>query len=127
MSGVATSEAAVRLRLRVAGLVQGVGFRPYVHRLATELELTGHVGNDTRGVFIEVEGPHEAAQDFMSRLVTDAPGPARIDDVFARPMAPSGGTGFSIVESRGQGTVRTFVSPDIATCARLPCRAVRPR
>ena len=116
MSGVATSEAAVRLRLRVAGLVQGVGFRPYVHRLATELELTGHVGNDTQGVFIEIEGPHEAAQDFMSHLVTDAPGPARIDDVFARPMAPSGGTGFSIVESRGQGTVRTFVSPDIATC-----------
>ena len=116
MSDVATSEAAVRLRLRVAGLVQGVGFRPYVHRLATDLELSGHVGNDTRGVFIEVEGPHDAAQEFMSRLVTDAPGPARIDDVFACPMAPSGGTGFSIVESRRQGTVRTFVSPDIATC-----------
>ena len=116
MSGVATSEATVRLRLRVVGLVQGVGFRPYVHRLATELELTGHVGNDTRGVFIEVEGPKEAAETFMSRLVADAPGPARIDDVVAQPMAPSGGTGFAIVESRGQGTVRTFVSPDIATC-----------
>ncbi len=116
MSGVATSEATVRRRLRVVGLVQGVGFRPYVHRLATELELTGHVGNDTRGVFIEVEGPKEAAETFMSRLVADAPGPARIDDVVAQPMAPSGGTGFAIVESRGQGTVRTFVSPDIATC-----------
>ncbi len=116
MSGMATSQAAVRLRLRVAGLVQGVGFRPHVHRLATELELTGHVGNDTRGVFVEIEGPEGAAQEFMSRLVTDAPGPARIDDVFAQPMAPSGGAGFSIVESRGQGTVRTFVSPDLATC-----------
>ncbi len=113
---VATPEVAVRIRLRVAGLVQGVGFRPYVHRLATELELTGHVGNDTRGVFIEVEGPKEAAEEFTSRLVAEAPGPARIDDVLVRPMAPSGGTGFAIVESQGQGAVRTFVSPDIATC-----------
>ena len=53
--------APVRLRLRVAGLVQGVGFRPYVHRLADRAGLAGHVGNDTRGVFIEVEGPKEAA------------------------------------------------------------------
>ncbi len=53
----------------------------------------------------------------MGRLVADAPGPARIDDVIARSMAPSGGTSFAIVESRGQGPVRTFVSPDIATCA----------
>ena len=116
MTGVATSEAAARLRLRVAGLVQGVGFRPYVHRLATELGLTGHVGNDTRGVFIEVEGTKEAAEEFVRRLVTEAPGPARIDEVLTRPMAPTGATGFTIVESRGHGTVRTFVSPDIATC-----------
>ena len=116
MTGVATSEAAARLRLRVAGLVQGVGFRPYVHRLATELGLTGHVGNDTRGVFIEVEGTNEATEEFVRRLVTEAPGPSRIDEVLTRPMAPSGATGFTIVESRGHGTARTFVSPDIATC-----------
>jgi hydrogenase maturation protein HypF len=115
MSGVATA-AAVRLRLRVAGLVQGVGFRPYVHRLASELELVGHVGNDTRGVFIEVEGTKEATEQFVSRLVTDAPGPARIDDVRARPVPPIGGMEFAIVESRDLGTARTFVSPDIATC-----------
>ncbi len=53
----------------------------------------------------------------MSRLVSDAPASARIDDVCARPMAPSGGAGFAIVESQSHGTVRTFVSPDIATCA----------
>ncbi len=116
MTGVATSEAAARLRLRVAGLVQGVGFRPYVHRLATELGLTGHVGNDMRGVFIEVEGTNEAAEEFVRRLVPEAPGASRIDEVLTRPMAPSGATGFTIVESRGHGTVRTFVSPDIATC-----------
>ncbi len=115
MSVVATSETA-RLRLRVAGLVQGVGFRPHVHRLATELGLTGHVGNDTRGVFIEVEGTMEAAEKFVSRLVTEAPGPARVDEVLTSRMAPSGATGFAIVESRAHGTARTFVSPDIATC-----------
>jgi hydrogenase maturation protein HypF len=116
MSGVATSGAAVRVRLRVAGLVQGVGFRPYVHRLATELDLVGHVGNDTRGVFIEVEGTSNATEEFMSRLVPDAPSPARIDDVITRSMAPTGATGFAIVESQGRGMIRTFVSPDIATC-----------
>lgn len=116
MSRVATSEAA-RLRLRVGGLVQGVGFRPYVHRLATELGLSGHVGNDTRGVFIEIEGREETTKEFVRRLVTEAPGPARIDEVLTRAMAPSRSTGFSIVESRRRhGTVRTFVSPDIATC-----------
>src|ERR1700691_5115579 len=66
MSGVATSEAAVRVRLRVSGLVQGVGFRPYVHRLATSLALGGHVGNDTRGVFIEVEGTTNATEEFVN-------------------------------------------------------------
>jgi hydrogenase maturation protein HypF len=118
MSGVATSEPAVRvrLRLRVSGLVQGVGFRPYVHRLATGLALNGHVGNDTQGVFIEVEGTTNATEEFVNRLVVDAPGAARIEDVFARPMTPTGLMGFTIVESEDCGRVRTFVSPDIATC-----------
>ncbi len=117
MTGVATPEAAARLRLRVSGLVQGVGFRPYVHRLASELGLAGHVGNDTAGVFIEVEGLGPALDAFSARLVTDAPGPARITGVVDEHIAPTGDTGFVIVESQAQGPVRTFVSPDIATCA----------
>ena len=117
MTGVATPEAAARLRLRVTGLVQGVGFRPYVHRLASELGLAGHVGNDTAGVFIEVEGLGPVIDEFMARLVTDAPGPARITGVVDEHIAPTGDTGFVIVESQAQGAVRTFVSPDIATCA----------
>ena len=117
MTGIATPAAPERLRLRVTGLVQGVGFRPHVHRLASELGLAGHVGNDTAGVFIEVEGPGPVIDEFTARLVTDAPGPARVAGVVDEHIAPTGGAGFVIVESHAQGAVRTFVSPDIATCA----------
>jgi len=94
-----------------------VGFRPYVHRLASELGLAGHVGNDTAGVFIEAEGLGPVIDEFMARLVTEAPGPARITSVVDARIAPTGATGFVIAESHAQGAVRTFVSPDIATCA----------
>jgi hydrogenase maturation protein HypF len=124
MTGLASPEAeevdrvrvTVRLRLRVTGLVQGVGFRPHVHRLASALGLAGHVGNDTEGVFAEVEGAASAVQEFLGRLVADAPPAARVDGVEATRVAPTGERGFAIVESRRRGDVRTFVSPDIATC-----------
>ena len=117
MTGLATPGTVVRLRLRVTGLVQGVGFRPHVHRLATELGLAGHVGNDTEGVFIEVEGDGVATDEFVARLVTDAPRPARIVSVESEHLTPTGEAGFAIVESNDHGRVRTFVSPDLATCA----------
>jgi hydrogenase maturation protein HypF len=118
VTDLVTRETANRLRLRVTGLVQGVGFRPHVHRLATGLGLSGHVGNDTEGVFAEVEGPVPALDEFLNRLVTEAPGPARIDDVESTQVAATGEQGFAIVESRGHAGMRarTFVSPDIATC-----------
>ncbi|MFZ0249712.1 MAG: carbamoyltransferase HypF [Acidimicrobiales bacterium] len=111
-----TETARLRLRLRVSGLVQGVGFRPHVHRLATELHLVGFVGNDSQGVFMEVEGVTGATEAFVRRLETDAPDAARVDGVVSERMAARGGTGFAIVGSRASGTVRTFVSPDLATC-----------
>ena len=117
MTGLATPGKVVRLRLRVTGLVQGVGFRPHVHRLATALGLAGHVGNDTEGVFIEVEGDGAATDEFVARLVTGAPRPARIASVESEHLTPTGEAGFAIVESNDRGRVRTFVSPDIATCA----------
>ncbi len=67
------SARTVRRRIRVHGVVQGVGFRPHAHRLATELRLTGHVGNDTAGVFIEVEGDRLAVDAFEQRLAAEAP------------------------------------------------------
>ena len=117
MSRVATSAETARLSVRVSGLVQGVGFRPHVHRLATELGLVGFVGNDTEGLFIEVEGCREATEEFVRRLGKDAPVAARVDEVATWPIAAHGGTGFAIAESRVGGPVQTFVSPDLATCA----------
>ena len=110
------SSGPVRRRLRVAGVVQGVGFRPFVHRLATELDLTGQVGNDSGGVFVEVEGPRAAVAVFEGRLVAEAPPLARIRQVTGVDVTVRGGGRFSIVESAAVSSARTYVSPDIAAC-----------
>jgi hydrogenase maturation protein HypF len=115
MTAVA-SQAPVRHRVRVAGVVQGVGFRPFVHRLATELELSGHVGNDSDGVFAEVEGRPPDVEQFLARLVEEAPPLARVYGVEATAVETLGGSGFRIVASHAGKAVRTFVSADVATC-----------
>jgi hydrogenase maturation protein HypF len=107
----------VRRRLRVRGLVQGVGFRPFVYRLAGELGLSGQVGNDSAGVFIEVEGPAAAVGRFEARLRSDAPPLARVDDIASVEAEAQHRPGFAIVESASTGPARTYVSPDIAVCA----------
>ena len=114
---LADADVVVRSRVRVRGVVQGVGFRPFVHRLATELGLSGHVGNDGEGVFIEVEGALADVAAFECRLVDDAPPLARIDDVESVAVkALEDAGGFRIVESVGGAPARTFVPPDIAIC-----------
>jgi len=107
----------VRARIRVRGVVQGVGYRPFVHRVATEWGLAGHVGNDTDGVFVEVEGSPDAVEAFSRRLRGDAPPLARVDAVESTAMDAIGDEGFRIVESRADSAVRTFVAPDAALCA----------
>ncbi len=116
MTVLATSELPVRHRIRVAGVVQGVGFRPFVHRLATELDLAGHVGNDAQGVFAEVEGKPPSVERFEARLVGDAPPLARIFGVETMAVETLGERGFRIVESHADAAVGTFVSPDVAVC-----------
>jgi hydrogenase maturation protein HypF len=96
--------------------VQGVGFRPFVYRLASELELSGHVFNDSRGVVLEVEGDAVAMAAFLARLEAEAPPLARIEGVAAEELAPSGGDGFEILESPSEGEASAPVSPDTATC-----------
>ncbi|WP_254666166.1 carbamoyltransferase HypF [Streptomyces sp. WMMB 322] len=100
------------------GVVQGVGFRPFVYALAGELGLSGHVANTGDGVVAEVEGGADALAAFCGRISSDAPPLAVVQSVTHEPMDPAGGRGFSIAESRGSGgTVRTLVAPDTATCA----------
>ncbi|WP_203923678.1 carbamoyltransferase HypF [Rugosimonospora africana] len=109
--------STVRLRVRVEGIVQGVGFRPFVHTLATKLRLAGHVGNDVSGVFIEVEGPVETVEEFLAALRRLAPPLSVVDRVATEPMPPTDTRGFAIVASDRAGTAATLISADSATCA----------
>ena len=118
--------AVARKRIRVTGVVQGVGFRPFVARLADELGLAGLVGNDAAGVFIEVQGPPVQLDDFLGRLRDDAPPLAVIEQVVVhelealeplRPLGAAGpGTAFRIVGSRSAAGPSTLIPPDVATC-----------
>ncbi|HYA34554.1 MAG TPA: carbamoyltransferase HypF [Candidatus Binataceae bacterium] len=108
--------AIAAARVRVSGVVQGVGFRPFVWALATRLGLAGSVANDARGVEIEVEGPSDNIVRFLDALTREAPPLAIIEDVAAELLAPAYRSHFEIVESRGEGERQTLVSPDIATC-----------
>ncbi|MEV6302401.1 carbamoyltransferase HypF [Actinoplanes sp. NPDC051861] len=105
----------IRRRYTVAGLVQGVGFRPFAYVTAAELGLAGSVGNTAEGVVAEVEGPPEAVEEYGHRLRDGAPPLAVVNDVTATELPATGGTGFSIVASGG-GQTRTLASPDVATC-----------
>ncbi|HEX3492638.1 MAG TPA: carbamoyltransferase HypF [Streptosporangiaceae bacterium] len=109
----------VRTAVRVEGIVQGVGFRPFVYALATSLGLGGLVGNDMDGVFAEVEGDTEAVARFLVLLERQAPPLARIERVTTAGLRPTGSTEFAIAPSAADGTAqrRTLVSADTATCA----------
>ncbi len=110
-------EALPRRRgVLVRGVVQGVGFRPFVYRLAQEEGLAGFIGNDTGGVTIEIEGPEERVEAFLGRLRSQAPPLARIDAVAVRELPLAGGTEFRIVSSQVTGQVSTGIPADAATC-----------
>ncbi|CAN5525252.1 carbamoyltransferase HypF [soil metagenome] len=111
-----SSPGVGRTRLRITGTVQGVGFRPFVFRLAEELGLTGFVGNDERGVFCEAEGPESALAEFARRIESESPPLAVIESVMSEGIAPTGDAGFEIVASERGGEPDAAVSPDSATC-----------
>ncbi|HMA89621.1 MAG TPA: carbamoyltransferase HypF [Burkholderiales bacterium] len=112
-----SARAPVRRRIRVRGAVQGVGFRPYVYRLAQELELAGWVRNDAEGVEIDLQGEARAVESLLTRLEREAPPLARIRAVEAVDAeADARAQAFAIRASRA-GAVRTTVTPDVAVCA----------
>jgi hydrogenase maturation protein HypF len=106
----------VRRHIDVSGIVQGVGFRPYVYRLATERHLTGTITNTPSGVTIEVQGLPESVEDFMAHLPQDAPPLARIIEVVAFEIPCNGDREFRIIASHRGEAVRTLISPDVAVC-----------
>ena len=107
---------ANHLRIEIHGAVQGVGFRPFVYRLATELGLTGWVINDSRGVFIEVEGEQADLQAFLDRLPAEKPAISIINSLDAAWLEPTGFSDFEIRHSDDQGGKSVLILPDIATC-----------
>ena len=110
-------EHQAREMLEVRGVVQGVGFRPFVYRLASEEGLAGFIGNDTEGVTIEVEGPADRIEVFRRRLRAEAPPLSRIDSVTRQSISPKREKNFQIIASQSRGQVSTGIPADAATCA----------
>ena len=112
----ADQPAPVRVRVDIRGVVQGVGFRPFVSAIAHDLGLTGFVGNDERGVFVEVEGPPDVIERFVATVESDRPPLAAIHELHTRRMTPRGDAEFTIVQSAAGGTRQALVTADAATC-----------
>ena len=112
----AMSPLPVRRRLRVSGIVQGVGFRPFIYGLATRDHLGGFVGNDSDGVFVEVEGDPTTLDRFASDVEALSPTAARVHRVESEVVPVTGDTSFSIVASHHATTGTALVSPDLRTC-----------
>jgi hydrogenase maturation protein HypF len=127
MSTHAPAATRRRVRARIEGTVQGVGFRPYVYRLAGELALSGFVLNDAAGVLLEVEGEAAAVDAFLARLAPQAPPLALVERVTTEDRRPTRARGFAILASPPAGTAETPVSADSATCAQCLAELFDPR
>ena len=106
-----------RRAISVDGIVQGVGFRPFVHGLASRLHLQGFVRNQTGNVRIEVEGECGSLDRFLSEITHHPPPLAQIDRVSWSPVSPRGDAQFRIDQSEIDPDGQVLISPDVATCA----------
>jgi len=106
----------IRKEIHVFGVVQGVGFRPYVYRLATDRDLGGNISNTPAGVTIEIQGRAELVEDFISRLPGEAPALAQITRVSVRELPCAPDRHFEILPSREGAHASALVSPDVAVC-----------
>ena len=105
-----------RVRIRLRGIVQGVGFRPFVHNLAGKWQLAGYVLNSSSGLVAEVEGDAAAVDRFVDAVRAEAPPLAWIQEMEVAELAPEGGTGFEIRRSAVETGEFALISPDVATC-----------
>jgi len=111
-----TKDLPARKKLQVTGVVQGVGFRPFVYRLAKQHRLAGSVCNTSSCVEIEIEGPPASLENFIHQLRRDAPELARIDGLKAQEAQPVGQEGFAILESRHLEATAALIPADVSTC-----------
>lgn len=116
MSRGIETDQITRRRFIVSGAVQGVGFRPFVYRLACELGLSGSVSNNSAGVKVEVQGGSSRIDTFGYRLKKELPPLARIDSVSSQPIPVTTDSGFVIATSDGSGSKSALLLPDMATC-----------
>ncbi|WP_226646517.1 carbamoyltransferase HypF [Microbulbifer variabilis] len=105
-----------RRRVAIKGLVQGVGFRPYIYRLALDCQLTGWVANHSGGLQLEVEGETAAVEKFLQRLPLEKPPHSLILNIENEVVPAEGGSGFQIRESTVAAAQTTMVLPDLAPC-----------
>ncbi|MBI5740346.1 MAG: carbamoyltransferase HypF [Nitrospirae bacterium] len=117
----------MRLKIDITGLVQGVGFRPFVHRLAEEMGLKGYVANTASGVLLEVEGAKETLDDFIVRADKEKPALARIYSLRHAFLEETGFQKFEIRESSAEGEKRALILPDISACEECLSDITNPR
>ena len=112
----ANSLKIVRKKINVQGIVQGVGFRPFIFNLAVSHKLIGFVSNTPQGVIIEVEGTFDKINQFVDDIKPKAPPIAVITDINSQQITPTGVTGFNIIKSDRNEKISTLISPDVAVC-----------
>jgi hydrogenase maturation protein HypF len=122
-----TRAVAVRKAIDVTGIVQGVGFRPFVYRLAQECHLTGFIANTPAGVTIEVQGEPEWLDRFLERLPAELPPLAKITSLLPRDAEPQAENAFRIVSSHLDAPPRALISPDFAVCNDCLRELMNPR
>ncbi|MEA1981806.1 MAG: acylphosphatase, partial [candidate division Zixibacteria bacterium] len=116
MSNLHGTDKIIRRKLYINGIVQGVGFRPFIYRIANENKLAGFVNNDSQGVIIEIEGLSDNIEIFEKLLESDLPPLAKIDIINIEDIKIKNDKNFEIKTSQAVETANTLISPDIATC-----------
>ena len=120
------SQHLERAKAIVRGAVQGVGFRPFVYRLAKELNLNGWVSNTAQGVLIEIEGSGNALREFLVRLERERPPQAIVQSLEFSFLDAAGYRDFTIHESEDEGAKTAYILPDIATCEQCQKEIFQP-